>query len=167
MDESAINNSRNTIPPPVNNPWLQGSNDTNPNPLASMMGMPQPGVSPNQEQMNAAINMLENPMIQQMMEQALEQNPDMFRQMVVQQNPMMASMFANNFIRTMMNPEMLRNMMQMQQAFAGAAPSQPTGRTQSTDSPSNGLDFASLLQQMNNTGISPPSPIGAPFRMPL
>lgn len=141
------------------NPWDQGAAGA-PNLGAMMMGgMPQPGTLPSQEQMNAAINMMENPMIRQMMEQSLQQNPDMFRQMMEAQNPMMANMFAgnpeaaNNFIRSMMDPNMMRHMMQMQQAFAGLSPP-PQMQQQQAPSGQGNLNFGALLQQTNNSGLA-------------
>jgi len=140
--------------------------------------MPQPGVPPTQEQMNATLSLLENPMISQMMEQAMQQNPDMFRQMMVGSNPMLQSMFQNNpeaadnLIRTMMNPAMLRNMMQMQQAFGGAAAPQQQQQQQQQPggsmnaSATGGLDFGAMLQQMNNASMSS-SGGGAPAFPPM
>ena len=164
------------------NPWAAasqgaGSSMAAANPWASMMGMPggmpQPGQPPSQEQMNAALNMLENPMVQQMMDQAMQQNPDMFRQMLEAQNPMMAQMFANNpeaannFVRSMMNPQTMRSMLSMQQAFGGMMPppgQQAPGNATTGQSPA--MDFSSLLQSMNNSGMPPPAG-GSMFGMPM
>ena len=130
------------------NPWMQG------------LGAPTHGMPPSQNDMNAVVNMLDNPMVQQMMEQMMNSNPDMFRQMMEAQNPMMAQMFrnnpeaANNFMRTMMNPNVLRSMMQVQQSFsnAGLSPQAMSSAATSNTVPSSpaGLDFSSLLQQQAN-----------------
>lgn len=68
---------------------------------------------------------LENPMVSQMISNLVDSNPDMIRQMLEQQNPMIRQMFPdteqlNQFIRQMMTPEALRSMMQMQRAMGGA-----------------------------------------------
>jgi ubiquilin len=113
---------------------------------------------PSPDQANLMMNLLDNPAVTQMMQNALEQNPDMFRTMLEQQNPMLRSMFANNpeagndFIRQMMNPQMLRTMMQLQQNMGGMNPGSmmmppvTPATNPSLNNTSTGLDFSSLLQ---------------------
>lgn len=172
------------------------------NPWAAMMGgarggtmaspsMMTPGHQPSQEQMEMAMGMLDNPMFQEMLQQQLDQNPDMIRQMLEAQNPILSQMFrndpqaANDLIRQMMNPTMMRSMLQLQRAMnsgggSGAASFNPwagsdVGASGSGSTPpmmnpfmmfpppglgmtdnggGSGLDFSSLLQQMNNSGFT-------------
>lgn len=149
--------ANNSSPFATNNPWAAAG--------GAHAGMPP---QPSPDQLNAAINMMDNPMMQQMMEQALQQNPEFFRNMMAAQNPMFAQMFqnnpeaANNMIRTMMNPQVMRSMMQMQQAMGGlanpnnAAPAAPgTSANNSMNNPfmPGALDFSSLFQSMQNAQI--------------
>jgi ubiquilin len=135
----------------ANNPWAGG-------------GMPP---QPTPDQMNTAVNMLENPMIQQMMEQALSQNPDYFRNMLTASNPMLGQMFQNNpqaaddLIRSMMNPTVMRSMAQMQQAMVPPSSNNPISATAPQG---QGIDFSSLLQSMQNpsTTLAPPGPPSTP-----
>jgi ubiquilin len=157
--------------PGASNPMAAAVNGSNPWANAAT-GMPR---QPSPDQMNAAISMMENPMIQQMMDQALNQNPEFFRNMLASQNPLLGQMFqdnpeaATNMIRTMMNPQVMRSMAQMQQAMGGFTnPSGPpptafsaSGNT-STGFPSGGgsLDFSSMIQSLQGSpfGAPPPAP---------
>ena len=188
------NNNNNNAAPPMNpfaammgggdaanNPFaaMMGGAGAANNPFAAMMGAPPPAnpwaaaagggmpPQPSPEQLNAAINMMDNPMMQQMMDQALQQNPEFFRNVLTSQNPMFAQMFQNNpeaadnMIRTMMNPQVMRSMMQMQQAMSGM--SNPNSNASATASLNTnhmgnplmpgGMDFSSLFQSMQNTHI--------------
>ena len=138
----------------ANNPWASGGG----------AGMPP---QPSQDQLNAAINMMENPMIRQMMDQAINENPDLFRNMMAAQNPMLGQMFQNNpeaanqMIRTMMDPNIMRSMAQLQQAMGGSAnpnnvgthPSGSNAASHTPVTPVPGMDFTSLFQSMQNTHI--------------
>lgn len=140
-------------PMAANNPWAGG-------------GMPP---QPTPDQLNTAVNMLENPMIQQMMEQALSQNPDYFRNMLTASNPMLAQMFQNNpqaaddLVRSMMNPAVMRSMAQMQQAM-GPPSNNNTISAAATAPQGQGIDFSSLLQSMQSSGTTsaPPGPPQTP-----
>merc|ERR1712038_484833 len=131
------------------------------------------------QNLEQTIQMLENPMIQQMMNQMMsnpammqsmmESNP-MLRQMR-ESNPEIAAMMSNpEMIRSMMNPDNLRAMAQMQNAFgsmgirgAGFPPMMsPFGGAGVNNSGggnnppnSGGLDFSSLLGQTQSTSVSP------------
>jgi len=139
------------------------------------------GQQPNLDQM---LQMLENPMVSQMMNEMVQNNPDMLRQMVEAQNPMLAQMFqgnpemANNFIRNAMNPENLRQMIQMQQQmgnvmgpgsnsmtppnpmmfgnpFMMPPPSSLPSQPAAPSTPAGGsLDFSNLLQQFQGLNTS-------------
>lgn len=141
------------------------------------------------------MEMVENPLVQQMMQQLVEQNPDAIRQSLEAQNPMFRHMFAgnpemaNNMVRQMMNPEALRGMLQMQRAMGGAgagAGAMPgMGMPGMGSPPPGGMDFSSLLGgQPPGSGPAPGGPdfstmmqqmqammggggaAGAPFGMP-
>lgn len=127
------------------------------------MQMP-PGMDPDQ-----MMAMLDNPMMQQMMQQMVDQNPDAIRQMLEAQNPMFRQMFqgnpemANNMVRQMMNPQALRGMMQMQRTMGGgmqnpmAMPGMQGGGTQAGGAAAGGgLDFSTLLGGANPSSQSPP-----------
>ena len=160
---------------------MMGGNSNRANPLASSNpwaaasgGAGSVPPQPSMDQMNAAISMMENPMIQQMMDQTMSQNPEFFRNMLAAQNPMLGQMFqnnpeaANNFLRTMMNPQVMRSMMQLQQAMGGVTgnPAMPPlatpGNSAGMPPPPSGLDFASLFQSMNNANIGGLSATSSP-----
>merc|ERR1719343_824273 len=133
---------------------------------------------PNMEQ---TMQMLENPLFQNMMnsllsdpatlQQMTENNP-MLQQMRTQ-NPAAAAMFSNpDTMREMLNPNNLRAMMQIQQGMQSLQgsglmnnlpgmppmPSGASGSTGGTDTASNNLDFSQLLTQLQNTSMSSPAP---------
>jgi ubiquilin len=130
-----------------------------------MPGMMPGGGFPNPNNMNPdqMMAILDNPMISQMMEQMVEQNPDMIRSMLEAQNPMLRQLFqtnpemANQMVRQMMNPQALRSMLQLQQAMggtgAGAGMMMPPPQQQQQQPSSSsslgggqpGLDFSALL----------------------
>ena len=131
------------------------------------------GMNPQNNNMdpNQMMQLLDNPMVQQMMEQMVDQNPDAIRQMLEAQNPMLRQMFANNpemgnqMVRQMMNPQALRSMLQLQQAMGGTG-GMPGGMGMggSMAPPSggsaagSGLDFSNLLGGgMPPTGQLPPA----------
>lgn len=98
-----------------------GSSPGAPPGMGAMMGM-------NPESM---LQMLENPAFQQHME-AMVQNPDMIRA-AIESNPMIrdnpvareqleAMLASPEYLRHSMNPDFIRQSLQMQQAFAGATP---------------------------------------------
>ena len=120
------------------NPWAAaGAGGANPfgaaaaagaNPFgaaAGAGGMPPPN-------MDQTLQMLENPMVRQMMDRMME-NPAMMRQMIEsnpmlqQTNPQLAQSLLENpaMMRQMMDPDNLRAMMQLQRSFGGAMPGMP------------------------------------------
>lgn len=189
----------------ANNPWATmgaGANTssgtgTTPNNMPGMPGMPNPNMNIEQ-----TIQMLENPAMNQMMnnlmsdpatmQSVLQSNP-MLQQMT-QANPQIAQMLSNpEMMRTMMNPNNLRSMMQMQNnmqsmGMGGGFPGMGMGMDMDMGSgipggvpPANagsppGLDFSTLLNQMQSTsigGMNAPNTGSAPispeqrFRMQL
>jgi ubiquilin len=170
------------------NPWGSsmttavppGQNSINTNNPWGGVPPPMPGV-PNPQQMEQTLQMLENPMVAQMMDEMLQQNPEMIAA-ILQQNPMMQQMQRENpqmaqimsspeFMRQMMNPHTLRTMMQLQQAMGGGTgmppmamggggttmPPPPMG-SGTTMSPMGGttmppMDFSNLLNQFQSTGF--------------
>jgi len=137
----------------MSNPWGMTTPAANPWAPGAMPGMGQP---PNPEQL---MQMLDNPVMMNMMQQMVDQNPDMIRQMMEAQNPMMRQMFQNNpeqanqFIRQMMNPQNLRSMLQLQRAMGGAMPGMPQANA--------GLDFSNLLGSSTPSSAPPPLDFGA------
>jgi len=148
--------------------------NANANPWANMAGgnvNANAGNSPEMPNMEQTVQMLENPMIHQMMEslmsdpaamQSVLQSNPMLRQMT-QANPQVAQMLNNpEMMRTMMNPSNLRSMMQMQNSMQGmggfgrgdaaGAPSIPAG-VPPPNFAAPGLDFSTLLNQMQSTSI--------------
>lgn len=135
----------NVQAPPQPNPFAAGGN-----PFAGFMGGAgnNPfGVDPSQ--ISAMMN---NPMVQQMMDQ-MTQNPEMFRQML-ENNPMVAN---NPAMRSQVemilnNPEMLRQGMEMMRQFsgggAGANPGAGAGAGAGAQNPYNpfGFDFNAIMQ---------------------
>lgn len=155
--QSNINNSRSSNASSSSNPWatlgagggggstsgVGGGGNSNSNNILGMVGMADPSnMSPQQrEQM---LQMMEStPGLQSMMQTTFRQNPEFFRNMIMQQNPGMAAMFGSNpamldqMIESMLNPSNMRAMMnmqdQMQQMNIGGA-----GR----------MDFSSLIGGM-------------------
>ena len=143
------------------------------------------GLGQQPQNLDQVMQMLDNPMFSQMLTNMVDSNPDMFRTMLEQQNPMMRAMFqndpegANQFIRQMMNPQALRSMLQMQRAMGGGVgaggmmpppsmfgmmPPFPSSSNTNTDNNNTnggaGLDFSSLLGMAAPTngggGITPP-----------
>merc|ERR1712107_457729 len=111
------------------------------------------------------MQMLQNPMVQQMM-QSISQNPQMLQSMIqsnpmlqqmTQSNPMMQQMLSNpQLLQTTFNPQMLQSMMQMQQAMRGmngvGAPQMPAipdaqGGAQQA-APPNPMFNPDMMQQM-------------------
>jgi ubiquilin len=167
---------------PMTNPWAGGASGGNTSGSGnSTPGMPggMPGAMPSipgmpDMNMDQALQMLENPMMQQMMNQMMA-DPNMMNQMMQsnpmlrqlrETNPQMAAMMSNpETIRSMMNPDNLRAMMQMQNAMqqlGGSMPGFPTmpgagaGFNPPTP-PAGGLDFSSILNQLEATSVSGPS----------
>jgi ubiquilin len=147
----------------LSNPWggAPGAQVPFPNLTAPSFWPPSAGGPPSlpPDQLNAMMSMLDNPMMQQLMQQAIDSNPEMFRQIIEQQNPMMRPLFESNpaaaqqMVRQMMNPESLRHMLQLQQQLGGAMPTPGFPRTAAAP-PAMPLDFSNLLQQMQGTGLS-------------
>ncbi|KAL7470242.1 hypothetical protein ACHAXS_010479 [Conticribra weissflogii] len=183
------------------------------NPFASFMGgmgMPNLGnpaggastnpwadpaaVGDNAANLEATIQMLENPMMNQMMQQFMS-NPEMVRQMMEanpmmrqlrETNPQMAAMLSNpEMMRSMMDPNNLRAMLQMQrsmQQLSGSFPGMipPTtpgssGAGTASTAPAGGLDFSSLLGGSGTAASSSSNPASSgpgtfnpffPFAMP-
>jgi ubiquilin len=153
----------------ANNPWA--------NP---MMGNNAPNL-------DATLQMLENPMINQMMQNMMN-NPEQMRMMMDSNpmmrqlrdsNPQMAAMLDNpETMRAMLDPNNLRAMAQMQQSLnqlSGSFPgmglggSMPSSMNNSGTAapPQGGLDFSSLLGGSGTTGggASAANPL-FPFMMP-
>ena len=167
-------------------PWGAAPGGGMPNPwggpggAAGMPGMP-PGGPQNMDQI---MQMLENPLMSQMMNDLVQNNPDMIRTMLEAQNPMMRQMFqgnpemANNFIRTMFNPTNMRSMMETQRNMGnGALPNfgalggmpgmfggMPPGALGA--GAGGDLDFSSLLQQFQQTGLGGGAAAAAAARAP-
>lgn len=137
----------------ANNPWA--------NP---MMGGNQPNLE-------ATLQMLENPMMNQMMQNMLN-NPEQLRMMMDanpmmrqmrEQNPQMAAMLENpETMRAMLDPNNIRAMAQMQQAMGqlsgsfpgmglGSMPNAPNNAGTAAP-PQGGLDFSSLLGGSGTSG---------------
>jgi ubiquilin len=112
--------------------------------------------------MEQSIQMLENPLVQQMMDQMM-QNPAMLQQMMDsnpmmrqlrETNPQMAEIMSNpETIRSMMNPSNLRNMMALQNSMQHLAQNVPGFPGPAGGTMPTGLDFSSLLSQMQSTNI--------------
>lgn len=193
---------------PMPNPWGSTPNPNssaapNPagagapaNPFAGMGGMGGmgglPGMTPGtMPDMNTLSSMLDNPMMQQAMQQ-MAANPQMMQTMLnsnpmmrqmMDANPMMRDMMNNPAaLQQMMNPDNMRAMLNMQQAMgsgvggpgglggmfpppAGAPPPPATPATATI----NGLDFSNLINSAQNMNVSggvvPGAPLwpGAPF----
>jgi ubiquilin len=131
---------------------------------------------PSAQQLEQTLQMLENPQMAQMMEGFLS-NPTMMQnimasnpmmQQMMQQNPQAARMLQDpQVLRSMMQPDNLRAMMQLQQSMGGGFPPgggwmMPSPMDQNgvgafgmPPSPSSpvGLDFSSLLNQMQQTSL--------------
>jgi len=168
------------------NPSASGG--TASNPFAAMMGsmnnmnmnspggtgganpwaaMGNPATQPNTQNIEATLQMLDNPMMQQMMQQftsdpaamqmMMNSNPQL--QQLRQTNPQAAAIFNNpEALQQMMNPNNLRSMLQMQQtmqqlpgsggmfgAMPGVLPPPSLTGASAVQPPSGGLDFSSLL----------------------
>jgi len=148
----------------------------------------------NTANLEATIQMLENPMMNQMMRQFMS-NPEMMRQMMEanpmmrqlrETNPQMAAMLSNpEMMRSMMDPNNLRAMLQMQRSmqqlsgsFPGIIPPTTAGTSDtgtSSTTPAGGLDFSTLLGGSGTTGSSTSNPASPgpgtfnsffPFMMP-
>ena len=176
---NAANASTGAAAASSTNPWGSMMN----NPAAAMANNPwttsmqQP---PNPQQLEQTLQMLENPIMAQMMDQMLTQNPELMTQMMqsnptyqqmARDNPMAAQMMSDpNFVRAMMNPQTLRAMMQLQQAFGGGTmpplgssmPPSVVGGSGTNASASGtmppaagGMDFSQLLNQFQSTGLNP------------
>jgi len=149
----------NATPPPANpsntpstfnapNPWTNpASNNANPvNP-----GMSNPNM----------MQMLNNPYIQQMMDQLL-QDPNML-QAITQSNPYLQQMSQNNPAAAAMlqNPEVMRATMSQFQQNPNMLQNpmfQQQQQQQQQSPPNPNLDFSSLLTQFQNTSVTPPAP---------
>lgn len=160
------------------NPWANvGQSNQN---TTSGLDMNNTGLNIEQ-----SIQMLENPFVQQMMEQFM-QNPALMQQMIEsnpmirqlrETNPQMAAMMSNpEMMRTMMNPNHLRSMLSLQNSMQQRAQSIPgfpagggLGGSSSATTNDGRMDFSAILNQMqhNNIGgqflnqhpISPEQPI--------
>jgi len=162
------------------------------NPFASLMGMGGMGGFPNasgggaagannpwanpmmgnnQQNLDATLQMLENPIMNQMMQNMLN-NPEQMRMMLDanpmmrqlrEQNPQMAAMLDNpETMRAMLDPNNIRAMAQMQQAMnqlsgsfpgmgLGSMPNSPHSSGTAAP-PQGGLDFSSLLGGSGTSG---------------
>lgn len=126
------------------------------------------------QQRQLALQLLDNPMVQQMMQQTLQENPDMFRSMLQAQEPQLFQQLfggnglppelANQLLQTMMQPETMRNILQLPEHLygGGAAAARQDfanlmlGGSVSPSSPPGGaaLDFGSLLQSLQASSSS-------------
>ena len=173
---SASSGSNPSAANPMMNPWAAaGAGGANPfgaaaagaNPFgaaAGAGGMPPPN-------MDQTLQMLENPMVRQMMDRMME-NPAMMRQMIEsnpmlqQTNPQLAQSLLENpaMMRQMMDPDNLRAMMQLQRSFGGAMPGMPGMAPPAAPAGEGaGLDFSNLLNQFQSTNLGagmPPFPFG-------
>lgn len=139
----------------MNNPWANSSQQN----TSTIPGMDFNNMGINMEQ---SIQMLENPLVQQMMDQMM-QNPAMLQQMMDsnpmmrqlrETNPQMAEMMSNpETIRSMMNPSNLRNMMSLQNSMQHLAQNVPGFPGPAGGTMPTGLDFSSLLSQMQSANI--------------
>merc|ERR1712232_691136 len=118
-----------------------------------------------QQQLENTVNMLENnPMMRQMMDQMLTQNPEIITQVMqsnpmvqemARQNPAMASMMSDpQFVRSMMQPETMRAMLNMQRAMGGTGTMPGAAAPGSTG---NNMDFSNLLNQFQSTNLFQPT----------
>lgn len=173
---AGANNSNST------NPWA--NNSTGQNDGASPLGMGMPGMPNPNMNMEQIIQMLENPMMNNMMQQMMS-DPQMLQQMMDsnpmmqqlrQTNPAAAAMMSNpETLRQMMNPENMRAMLQAQQAFQSLGQNMPGGfpmmpptwgsmgssnnnSNNSSSTDDSGLDFSRLLNQFQSASVSSPSP---------
>ncbi len=167
---SNIGGSSSTTVPSMNgtNPFtMMGNNPWANSPTAeSNGGMPGMNSVPNIEQ---TLQMLENPMMNQMMNNLMS-NPEMMQNIMNnnpmlrqlrETNPQVAAMMSNpEMMRSMLDPNFLRSMMQMQNNLQSQGipgfPSAPMGNIGTAgDGPSSpsGLDFSSLLNQMQSASI--------------
>lgn len=164
------------------NPWAApgaGAGEAA-NPFAAGFNPMAGGGAGQAQQLEQTINMLEtNPMMRQMMDQMLTQNPEMIAQMMqsnpmmqemTRQNPAVASMMNNpQFIRNMMQPETMRSMLNLQRNLGGM-PEMP-GMGAGVNAPGNNtnenLDFSNLLNQFQNTSLfQPPTNAGTTGQVP-
>jgi len=147
--QGAASSPGTTAAPGATNPW-------------ATMGMP-PNSSAQQPQLNVARAILDNPSMSQMMQQTVRDHPDMIRQALEQRDPFFRQMFANNpqagnaFVQQMMQPEVLRSAMNMQEQMMG------TGG--GTAGQPGQMDFSQLFGAPASGGSQPP-PLFPPFGMP-
>lgn len=169
-------------------------NFSSPDYLNSLMGVGAAGTTPPPEVMEQTLAMLENPTLRNAITSAMLENPQMMQQMMElnpqlrqlrQENPAMAQIMTNpQFLRTMMDPNVMRAMMTLQQSIgndpnvmqsiqtlqealgggsgtprfpytaAGIANPPPIIPAGVPSPPVGGLDFSTLLQQTQNMNIS-------------
>eukprot|EP00559_Dactyliosolen_fragilissimus_P007752 CAMPEP_0184859762 /NCGR_PEP_ID=MMETSP0580-20130426/4760_1 /TAXON_ID=1118495 /ORGANISM="Dactyliosolen fragilissimus" /LENGTH=583 /DNA_ID=CAMNT_0027356591 /DNA_START=172 /DNA_END=1923 /DNA_ORIENTATION=- len=169
------------------NPWAHNTNNHNPpqgSTPPSQYGN-TPSIMPNSINLEQTISMLENPIVNQMMNQMME-NPQamqammdsnpMLRQMR-ESNPVAANMMSDpQTMRAMMNPQNLRAMSQMQNAMQQLDPNgtgMPFGSPLNPNTTSSGnnttytqgavsnegtVNFTSLLNQFQSTTVSSQHP---------
>lgn len=134
-----------------NNSWASMIMDQEAPTMASRqnaLGLPPAG-SP--EHMEMALQMLDNPFFSEMMQQAVRENPDAFRQMLEQQDPTFRAMFANNpeaanqMVQTMMDPNMIRQMIHLQQSMG---PNNPWGSANQQRP-----DLNNLMRELSGRGL--------------
>lgn len=172
------------------------------NPFASLMGgMPgaggagaagagaasnpwaNPAMGSNVPNLEATLQMMENPMMQQMMQNMMS-NPETMR-MMMDSNPMLRQMRETNpqaaammdnpeTMRAMMQPNSLRAMIQMQQQFGGAPGLQgmmpgTMGAAPAAPPPpaAGGLDFSSLLGAGGTPSAGGATGLANPFTFPF
>ncbi|KAL9183438.1 hypothetical protein ACHAXT_004294, partial [Thalassiosira profunda] len=150
-----------------------------------------PAMGANQPNLEATIQMMENPMMRQMMDSMMS-NPETMNRMMESNpmlqemrrtNPQAAAMFDNpEAMRAMMNPDNMRAMLQMQQAMQqlsgsmpglqmpGMPPGAAGGSAVAPPPPAGGLDFSSLLGASSRAaggGAAPAAPMANPFMFPF
>jgi len=161
---NATSTSSNTT---ASNVWNGSGSNTNP--WASLT--PGSGLAPGNMNIEQTISMLENPVINNMMQQMMSDptameaimNANPMMQQIRQANPAAAAMLSNpEALRSMLDPSNLRAMMGAQQAMQnmgllgnnGAFPMNPgdfqnssttMGSNNNSNGNSSGLDFSSLL----------------------
>mmetsp|Transcript_5235 Transcript_5235/g.9973 ORF Transcript_5235/g.9973 Transcript_5235/m.9973 type:complete len:589 (-) Transcript_5235:76-1842(-) len=174
-----ISANTNSARPAVN--WGQnilGNSPNNNNPWAAMGGgfgnNPMTDGHGNGMGIEQTLQMLENPMVNQMMNnlmsdpatmQLMMQSNPMLRQLS-ETNPQIAQMMSNpEFMRTMLDPNNLRSMLQIQNSMQnlglGLGPGEFPGSgipggvpPPNAGSPSPGLDFSTLLNPLQSTSPS-------------
>lgn len=117
----------------------------------------------------AMLSLLENPMVNTAMQNMMNENPELIRNMVSAQNPMLAQLFQTNpemadqMMRQAMDPRTMRAALEMQQAMGGTPGAGGFGVGGGAP-PAPGLDFSSILGGGNSGATG--NPWATPFTAP-